>query len=239
MIKSMLRGVLVVTAVLWVAGVSAPAYSLDDNFGRVTGAEISADGVSAPLYDGVNEADRVPAIEADKAINMDSKITEHQTSREPAWVSQTLQNAQDIPWLRTVTAFLFVTSLIFMLAAFLRRRLERRGDKRASNNVTQLKILQTLSLGMKRHLMVVEFGETKLVLGLASQQVQLLHCTAPSAVETPNQQKQCELPEDKPDLIRSTSRVAMPVSSRIKEVVQGLKPLSGYEFRDGGSKEIN
>lgn len=85
--------------------------------------------------------------------------------------------AWDLPWLRATVAFLFVASLIVVIGT-IARRLFQSGSGFMGKRACPLRVVQTLPLGSKRTMYVVEFEGTQLLIGAAGTQLQLLHAKA-------------------------------------------------------------
>lgn len=78
------------------------------------------------------------------------------------------------PWLRMMAAFLFVSSLIVVGAFLAKKHLGGLGASQGSK-MRDLKVMTMLPLGLKRHLAVVQFGKKRLVVGITSNNIQLLY----------------------------------------------------------------
>lgn len=91
----------------------------------------------------------------------------------------------ELPWLRALVAFLFVSSLIFMIASIARRLLH--GGKRIGGKRTSfLQLRQVMSLGAKRSIYVFDVDSTRVFVGITGTTMQTLYTTPINdAVTTP------------------------------------------------------
>lgn len=132
-----------------------------------------------------------------------------------------------LPWLRMMVAFLFVASLILVVAVVARRFMGGMGNpigKRAP-----LRIVQSLPVGMKRHIVVLDFEGDKLVVGMTGHQMQLLHAKPLPAVEIAQEDRSDPVPLRAVAVAKEPAAApasfASALSSQIRETVKMLKPL--------------
>lgn len=176
------------------------------------------------------------AVEA-SSENTTAAIPETETSSFGASVLAMSQGLS-MPWLRTALSFAFVSSLIFAIGLLLKNR--GRVSTLLSPSVLPLRILQTLPLGFKRNLIVVDFEGQKLLLTSAAHQVQFLY-TKPEAlsvareVAAPVAPVMPVLEETEIKASPAEEIVTIPpaveiqdkveISDQIRKVVSGLKPM--------------
>lgn len=189
---------------------------------------------AAPTLADLSEANKLAA-----AILAEDALKTAQEKSEAKGLSLTKRSPKgEIPWLRTILAFVFVASLIVLLASFVNKKLSQNDSllRRAlgTNAVKSLKLLNQISLGFKRQVALVDVGGTQLVLGVTGQSVTLLHIKAPEAVmeeshfkitETPPADREIRV-QDIPAPARKPAPARESFSNRVRSAVGSLKPLS-------------
>lgn len=88
---------------------------------------------------------------------------------------------QEVPWLRMLVAFAFVASLIIMIALIARRFMN--GGASAKTKRAAVRVVQSIPLGMKRHLVVVDFEGARILVGMGPNGMQTLHSTPKNSLE--------------------------------------------------------
>lgn len=82
------------------------------------------------------------------------------------------KSENNLPILRTVLSVIFVASLIFILASIVHKKFGQSNGLIARK--LPLKINQTLSIGLKRSLLIVEVDNEKYLIGATPQNIQLI-----------------------------------------------------------------
>ncbi|MBI4239302.1 MAG: flagellar biosynthetic protein FliO [Deltaproteobacteria bacterium] len=123
-----------------------------------------------------------------ETISVATPSTDAPAAREAAGVTSAVPAAAatgpwDLPWLRAFVAFLFVASLIVVVGTIARRLLHN-GSGFLGKRALPVRVVQTLPLGSKRTMYVVDFEGTQLLIGAAGSQLQLLHAKPTTIAET-------------------------------------------------------
>lgn len=133
------------------------------------------------------------------------------------------KESSSMPWLRTVLAFLFVSSLIIVAGSFFNGKLK--GSKYLPN-AKSARVIQNLSLGLKRQLTVVDFEGTRLVIGVTGTTMQLIYAKeAPGSAEAgaPVSKVEATAPNT---AAAPAEPEAADFASKIRQAVQAMKPLT-------------
>jgi len=83
------------------------------------------------------------------------------------------EDIQNISWLRSGLATIFVLSLITLIAYFLHNK-QTNGGKIFGQNSHSIRVVQNLSLGMKKSITVLEWEGNRLLVGVSQQGMYLL-----------------------------------------------------------------
>ena len=202
----------------------------------------------SPILRAEALAPKAPAAESDLAVPLFDTISHEGTETlflPSPGVSSSLSlkeeessSAGSLPWVRVLVSFLFVASLIVFAGLVLKRRAG--GDNRFfRNQALSLRVLQTLSIGVKRNLVVVDFDGAEILIGVSGNQMQFLYAK-------PRESSQHQAP-DALNEIQKVVAAAAPVrekevslSEQILKSVGNLKPilngrsLTAVEAMDGG-----
>lgn len=132
------------------------------------GDAIDNEGVQAPPLPTLTEAKK------EDLFFKANKIAEQKTVKT--------QGSMHIPWMKTLGAFLFVASLIFIMAGWANRKLT--GKKRkpmfksrnsAHVDMNPLTVIQTIPMGVKQKIVLMELMGRKILVGVNESNMQVLH----------------------------------------------------------------
>lgn len=157
------------------------------------------------------------------------------------------KNEESVPWLKTGLSTVFVCSLIVLVSWVVNQK--SKGAKVFSVGQSKdqsLRVLQKLNLGLKSELVLIEVENERLLLSVQASQIQVLHQIQNRKKEEANEKPQLnaqnerqvremqlleELNLAKGQLHKNATPVEAKdkLSSRIRQVVQRLTPLSKEE----------
>ncbi|GEM_PF-4990960 len=174
-----MRTALKMMMVLLAMGVSTVAVAIDENLPTTHDPQLTTvvpDDRRPTTDDAVNSVvpDRIP-----EAVIVKSPVTSDIAQARDA--RRETRDGTTMPWGRMAVAFVFVASLILSIGTIVRRVMGGGRTEDGRRVAPPLQILQTLPIGMKRQLMVVNFEGTKLVLGLSGTAMQCLHVAETSS----------------------------------------------------------
>ncbi len=214
------------------------------SLGTGSAGTIARDGDAMPLFKDEIVKKQEPAKEAV------ATVVETAVPQDTAHLLEGGKKEANVPWLRTVLAFLFVSSLIVVAASFLRKRSGIFVGKNADEST--FRIRQTIPMGLKRQIISVDFEGAHLLLGVSETGMQLLYTHPQPGLAAANTVSVSTMPKDfashldpaaeaLANMTESLSENVPPpeksptLSERVALAVKELKPLggraSGDEFR--------
>lgn len=190
---------------------SAP--SDEDARDETSAGVISKSAIEAPVFQ-----DKIP-LEAPKSEAVEGRDLLSEAKTDTSF-----------PWVRSAVSFLFIASLIIVGGMAARKFYSGKGKAFGFLRETEsrLSVLQTVSLGLKRQLMIVDFDGTEILLGTTGSQMQLL-CVkneskpAPAAAVTAAQTAEEASFEEE----AATEEISPKLADQILRAVRDLKPLAG------------
>ncbi len=216
-----------------------------------SGLHLEVNSDSARLLDIINKEKPVQetAHNAQVAVTATEAPDAQVSNVEPQAVPAETQGIQfkpdGLPWVRAVLSFIFVASLIILSALFVNRRMKQ---PKGFLGLTErpLKILQTLSIGFKRQILVLDFEGTKLLVGASGTTTQLLYApAAPVFIQQDNLARETSKTEIKAEskkelkkeLKKDAKKSAPRPSSEIKETIKETKEVKN-DPADNFSEQI-
>lgn len=146
-------------------------------------------------------------------------------------------------WLKTLLSFLFVSSLMILLAMIFKRFTS--GSKSKGLKKLKTHIVQTIPLGMKKQIVVIDFEGTKIAVGISPNQMNFLYAKEEGGVSSPKvdpkvvteSEKISAQPQVKPvvkeESLHQNNPTQTPIeeaqdlSQMIRQKLQMMKPLGG------------
>ncbi len=138
---------------------------------------------------------------------------------------------ESLPWSKTILTSLFLCTLIALGAWGVQKLSKGKLPRRLVEN-EEFQILQNVSLGLKRQLVIARMGSSRLLIGLSGSQIQLLHTNEekeipqPKAVADPVITQKQVAASAKPPAFQSADPLDFDFSRRIQQVLEQLGPIS-------------
>ncbi len=189
--------------------------------------------------------------------NDDKKVEEIKEETAPIAVEQAVatplvDQARDasFPWLKNILSTAVVLSSILALA-FIYNKKQGNSPSLLKSKVKSLKVIQSVSLGLKKNLYVVEFENERLLIGATATTLSILHHHQESTkVELKQEVEQQTAIQQQPVVMKQISnnpasvlttpvqpaeeasiaaldKIPEPLASRIRDKVFNLKPIKG------------
>ncbi len=215
-------------------------------------------GASGNFVQAASEAASADEAGTDQLLQvLSQQVKQKQEGASKNFLAEAPEPASGVPWLKTGISFLFVTSLMLLLAWFVNRQMKGDSGFKSIMSLKNLrlpslarspegglKVLQNLTLGLKHQVAVLEIEGTRMVVGLSSGQLQLLHVLDPKVVLPRREEVQPLEAAVNPALaaleaapVEEKKEMGTPqegaglLTEKIRQVVRVLKPFPGGEPR--------